>query len=60
MKRSVWVSFGIALIMYYFRYRLLNCLLRNESMRKTLVGMVMGIPFVRQRMVVQLFSSRYK
>jgi ABC-type spermidine/putrescine transport system permease subunit I len=59
-RKTFWASLITTLIAYYFRYRLLNYLLRNDSMRKTLVSMVMIIPFVRQRMVMQLFSNKDK
>nr|WP_231563608.1 hypothetical protein [Anoxybacillus sp. KU2-6(11)] len=54
------VTLVAALVLYRFRYRLLNGILKREAVQKRVVQWGMSIPFIRQRLVPTLFLQKYK
>lgn len=58
--RTWLVTLLAVLVLYRFRYRLLNEVLKQESVRKRLVQWGMSIPFIRHRLMPTLFLQKYK
>ncbi|MGG6431233.1 hypothetical protein ACPF7I_09800 [Anoxybacillus sp. D401a] len=58
--KTLIAAFVVALVLYRFRYRLLNGILKREAIQKRVVQWGMSIPFIRQRLVPTLFLQKYK
>ncbi|WP_461200583.1 hypothetical protein [Anoxybacillus sp. TBDG-1] len=54
------VTLMVGLVLYRFRYRLLNEILKREAVQKRVVQWGMSIPFVRHRLMPMLFLQKYK
>ncbi len=50
----------VGLVLYRFRYRLLNEILKREAIQKRVVQWGMSIPFIRHRLMPTLFLQKYK
>ncbi|EPZ38098.1 hypothetical protein JV16_00730 [Anoxybacillus ayderensis] len=58
--KTLIVTLVAGLVLYRFRYRLLNEILKREAVQKRVVQWGMSIPFIRQRLVPTLFLQKYK
>lgn len=58
--KTLIATLAVVLVLYRFRYRLLNEILKREAVQKRVVQWGMSIPFIRQRLVSTLFLQKYK
>ncbi|MBA2878969.1 hypothetical protein HNR63_002039 [Anoxybacillus kamchatkensis] len=58
--KTLIATLAVVLVLYRFRYRLLNEILKREAVQKRVVQWGMSIPFIRQRLVPTLFLQKYK
>ncbi|ELK22375.1 hypothetical protein [Anoxybacillus flavithermus] len=58
--KTLIVAVMAGLVLYRFRYRLLNEILKREAVQKRVVQWGMSVPFIRQRIVPTLFLQKYK
>ena len=58
--KTLIVTLVVGLILYRFRYRLLNEVLKREAIQKRAVQWGMSIPFIRHRLVLTLFLQKHE
>ncbi|WP_255706825.1 MULTISPECIES: hypothetical protein [Anoxybacillus] len=58
--KTLIVTIIAGIVLYQFRYRLLNEILKREAVQKRVVQWGMSVPFIRQRLVPTLFLQKYK
>lgn len=58
--KTLIVAVMAGLVLYRFRYRLLNEILKREAVQKRVVQWGMSVPFIRQCIVPTLFLQKYK
>lgn len=58
--KTLIVTLVAGLVLYRFRYRVLNEILKREAVQKRVIQWGMSIPFIRQRLVPTLFLQKYK
>ncbi len=54
---TVVLLFAAMIMLYKWRYKLLNMILGNDSIRRMSVRAAMGIPGVRSRLISKAFRS---
>nr|WP_240468810.1 hypothetical protein [Anoxybacillus sp. MB8] len=58
--KTLIVTLVAGLVLYRFRYRVLNEILKREAVQKRVIQWGMSIPFIRHRLVPTLFLQKYK
>lgn len=58
--KTLIVAVMAGLVLYQFRYRLLNEILKREAVQKRVVQWGMSVPFIGQCIVPTLFLQKYK